>query len=86
VAAVASYAPSQAVTDLVEQRRVQFDFEIAFSDERGFKGGDFPSGICGDDDSDEALADCIIRDLRPLTVGSVVVSGKTISEPRKRVS
>lgn len=87
MAAVASYAPSQRVTDSVEQKRVQFDFEITFSNGGGLKGWDFRLDIEGDDISDEALAEYIVRDLRLLMVGSVAVSNrKIISEPHKRVS
>jgi len=71
----------------VEQKRVQFDFEIAFSNGGGLKGWDFRLDIEGDDISDEALADYIVRDLRLLMVGSVTISNKKIiSEPHKRVS
>jgi len=87
VAAVASYAPSPSVIDSVEQKRVQFDFEIAFSNGGGLKGWEFRLDIEGDDISDEALADYIVRDLRLLMVGSVTISNKKIiSEPHKRVS
>ena len=71
----------------MEQKRVQFDFEIAFSNGGGLKGWDFRLDIDGDDISDQALADCIVRDLRLLMVGSVRVSNKKIiREPHKRVS
>ena len=84
---MASYAPSHPVTDSLEPKRVQFDFEIAFSNGGGLKGWDFRLDIEGDDISDETLADYIVRDLRLLMVGSVVVSNKKIiSEPHKRVS
>ena len=87
MAAVASYAPSLPVTDSVEQKRVQFDFEIAFSNGGGLKGWDFRLDIDGDDISDEALADYIVRDLRLLMVGSVKVGNKKIiSEPHKRLA
>ncbi len=87
MAAVASYAPSQRVTDHVEQKRVQFDFEITFSNGGGLKGWDFRLDIDGDDISDQALAEYVVRDLRLLMVGSVRVSNKKIiSEPHKRAS
>jgi len=87
VAAVASYAPSLPIAESVEPKRVQFDFEIAFSNGGGLKGWDFRLDIEGDDISDEVLADYIVRDLRLLMVGSVAVSNKKIiSEPHKRVS
>jgi len=87
VAAVASYAPSQAVTDHVEQRRVQFGFEIAFSNGDGFKGRDCRLDTEDDDVSDQALIDHIVRDPRQLMVGSLAASNtKVIREPHKRVS
>ena len=87
MAAVASYAPSQRVTDHVEQKRVQFDFEITFSNGGGLKGWDFRLDFDGDDISDQALAEYVVRDLRLLMVGSVAVSNKKIiSEPHKRAS
>lgn len=87
MAAVASYAPSQRVTDHVEQKRVQFDFEITFSNGGGLKGWDFRLDIDGDDISDQALAEYVVRDLRLLMVGSVAVSNrKIVSEPHKRAS
>lgn len=84
---MASYAPSPQIAEFVEQKRVQFDFEIAFSNGGGLKGWDFRLDIDGDDISDEALADYVVRDLRLLMVGSVAVSNKKIiSEPHKRGS
>lgn len=84
---MASYAPSQPIAESVEPKRVQFDFEIAFSNGGGLKGWDFRLDIEGDDISDKALADYIVRDLRLLMVGSVEVSNKKIiSEPHKRMS
>lgn len=84
---MASYAPSQPIAGSVEPKRVQFDFEIAFSNGGGLKGWDFRLDIEGDDISDEALADYIVRDLRLLMVGSVEISNKKIiSEPHKRMS
>jgi hypothetical protein len=73
--------------EFVEQKRVQFDFKIAFSNGGGLEGRDFRLDIDGDDISDEALADYLVRDLRLLMVGSVQVSNKKIiTEPHKRVS
>ena len=87
MAAVASYAPSQAVTDHVEQRRVQFDFETAFSKGDGFEGRDCRPDMEDDDVSDEALIDHIVRDSRQLMVGSLAAGNtKIIREPHKRVS
>ena len=71
----------------MEQKRVQFDFEIAFLNGGGLKGWDFRLDIEGDDISDEALADYIVRDLRLLMVERVLVGNKKIiSEPHKRMA
>ncbi|MES2402948.1 MAG: cyclase [Pseudomonadota bacterium] len=69
----------------MEQKRVQFNFEIAFSNGGGLKGWDFRLDIDGDDISNEALADYVVRDLRLLMVGSVAISN-IISEPHKRLA
>ncbi len=53
--------------------RVQFDFEIDFSNGGGIQGQGFRLDIDGDDISDEELADSIVRDLRLLMVGEVRV-------------
>ena len=66
-------------------KRVQFDFEIDFSNGGGLAGRAFRLDIGGDDVADEALADCIVRDLRLLMVGAVRIRNKTIiAEPHKR--
>ena len=62
------------------ERRVVFDFEIAFSNGGGLKGWDFRLDIDGDDIEDAALADYIVRDLRLLMVGSVRIDNKRIIE------
>src|SRR5690242_1333165 len=87
VAAVASYAPSQAVTDHVEQRRVQFGFEIAFSNGDGFKGRDCRLETEDDDVSDQALIYKIVRKRWQLMVGSFASSNTKVNHaPHKRVS
>jgi kynurenine formamidase len=67
------------------EKRVQFDFEIEFSNGGGLDGHAFRLDIDGDDISDAALADYIVRDLRLLMVGAVRLRNKTIiAEPHKR--
>ena len=66
-------------------RRVQFDFEIEFSNGGGLRGQGFRLDIEGDDISDEALADYLVRDMRLLMVGTVRIRNKTIlAEAHKR--
>jgi kynurenine formamidase len=67
------------------EKRVQFDFEIEFSNGGGLDGRAFRLDIDGDDISETALADYIVRDLRLLMVGAVRIRNKTIiAEPHKR--
>lgn len=66
-------------------KRVQFDFEIDFSNGGGLSGRAFRLDIDGDDIADDVLADYIVRDLRLLMVGAVRIGNKTIVvEPHKR--
>lgn len=66
-------------------KRVQFDFEIDFSNGGGLSGRAFRLDIDGDDIADDVLADYIVRDLRLLMVGAVRIRNKTIVvEPHKR--
>ncbi len=76
MAAVASYAPSQAVTDHVEQRRVKFGFEVAFSNGDVFEGRDCRPDMEDEDVSDEALIEHIVRDPLQLLVGSAVAGNE----------
>jgi arylformamidase len=70
---------------MTSAKRVQFDFEIEFSNGGGLDGRAFRLDIDGDDIADEALADYIVRDLRLLMVGAVRIRNKTIIvEPHKR--
>ncbi len=65
--------------------RVQFDFEIEFSNGGGIQGQGFRLDIDGDDIGDDELAAYIVRDLRLLMVGNVRILAKTIiQEPHKR--
>jgi kynurenine formamidase len=67
------------------ERRVQFDFEIEFSNGGGLAGREFRLDIAADDISDEALADYVVRDLRLLMVSTVRISNKSIlTETHKR--
>src|SRR5579885_1680352 len=69
------------------EKRVQFDFEVTFSNGGGIQGQGFRLDIPGDDIDDAALADYIVRDLRLLMVDSVRISNKEIiAEPHKRGS
>lgn len=69
------------------EKRVQFDFEIEFSNGGGLRGEAFRLDIDGDDIADAALADAIVRDMRLLMVGAVRVRNKTILiEPHKRAA
>jgi len=65
--------------------RVQFDFEIEFTNGGGIQGHDFRLDIAGDDISDRELADYLVADMRLLMVGAVrIINKKIITEPHKR--
>mgnify|MGYP000064447708 CR=1 FL=1 len=68
------------MSNITRDKRVCFDFEIDFSNGGGLQGQGFRLDIEGDDISDAALADYIIRDMRLLMVGEVRILGKTIIE------
>lgn len=59
-------------------KRVQFDFEVTFTNGGSLHGQDFRLDLVGDDINDEALADYLVRDLRLLKVGAVRISNKQI--------
>jgi kynurenine formamidase len=66
------------------QRRVQFDFEIAFSNGGGLAGQAFRLDIDGDDIDTQSLADRVVRELRLLMVREVrIVNKRIIEEPHK---
>jgi arylformamidase len=65
-------------------RRVRFDFEVDFTNGGGIQGQDFRLDIDGDDISDEALADYIVRDMRLLMVGEVRILNKEVIEERHK--
>jgi len=67
------------------EKRVQFDFEIDFSNGGGIQGQEFRLDIDGDDITDQELADYIVKDLRLLMVGKVrILNKKVILERHKR--
>ena len=66
-------------------KRVQFDFEIEFTNGGGIQGQEFRLDINGDDISDEELARYIVQDMRLLMVGEVrILNKKIINEKHKR--
>lgn len=70
-----------------DERRVQFDFEIDFSNGGGIQGQGFRLDIEGEDIDEAALADFIVRDLRLLMVGAVrILNKRIIREPHKRAA
>ena len=71
------------MTDTTD-KRVQFDFDIGFSNGGGIQGQGFRLDIDGDDISDDALAAYIIRDLRLLMVGEVRIIDKQIIQQRHK--
>jgi kynurenine formamidase len=62
------------------EKRVQFDFEIEFTNGGGIQGQDFRLDIAGDAISDQELADYIVNDMRLLMVGKVRILNKQIIE------
>ncbi len=67
------------------ERRVQFDFEIDFTNGGGIQGQEFRLDIDGDNISDGDLAGYIVRDLRLLMVRNVkILNKKILREPHKR--
>ncbi len=66
-------------------KRVQFDFEIDFTNGGGIQGQDFRLDIAGDAIGDQALADYLVADMRLLMVGAVrILNRQIIAEPHKR--
>lgn len=67
------------------EKRVQFDFEVEFSNGGGIQGQGFRLDIEGDDISDEELANYIVADMRLLMVGNIrILNKKIIEEAHKR--
>lgn len=66
-------------------KRVQFDFDIDFTNGGGLKGQGFRLDIPGGDISDEELAGYLARDLRLLMVGETrILNKRIIEEAHKR--
>lgn len=66
-------------------KRVQFDFEIEFTNGGGLQGQEFRLDIEGEDISNEDLAKYIVEDMRLLMVGDVrIFNKKIITEKHKR--
>jgi arylformamidase len=59
-------------------RRVQFDFEITFSNGGGLQGQGFRLDLHQDDISDTELANYLVKDMRLLMVQDVRILNKTI--------
>lgn len=69
----------------MSEHRVEFDFEIDFSNGGGIQGQGFRLDIEADHIDDRSLGDLIVRDLRLLMVGAVRIRNKKIiREPHKR--
>ena len=69
----------------MSDKRVQFDFEIDFSNGGGIQGQGFRLDIDGADIADQALADYIVADMRLLMVGEIrILNKKIIQENHKR--
>lgn len=67
-------------------RRVQFDFEVDFSNGGGLQGQDFRLDIQGEDISDEELARYLVEDMRLLMVEEVrILNKEIIAEKHKRL-
>jgi arylformamidase len=64
--------------------RVQFDFEVDFSNGGGIQGQGFRLDIDGEDIADSELAAYIVRDLRLLMVGEVRILNKEIIRERHK--
>lgn len=65
--------------------RVEFDFELEFTNGGGLNGTGFRLDVPSPDVSDEWLADVLVCDLRLLMVGPVRISNRrVIEEPHKR--
>src|SRR5690242_11232660 len=68
----------------MSDKRVQFDFEIDFSNGGGIQGQGFRLDINGDDIPDKTLADHIVADMRLLMVGDVRILNKHIIEEKHK--
>jgi arylformamidase len=68
----------------IAEKRVQFDFEIDFSNGGGIQGQSFRLDIEGEDIADQALSDFIVKDLRLLMVRDVRIFNKEIISERHK--
>jgi kynurenine formamidase len=68
-------------------QRVEFDFEIEFTNGGGLKGQAFRLDVPAADVTDAWLADALVRDLSLLMVGEVrITNRRAVQEPHKRGS
>ena len=67
-----------------QDKRVQFDFEVDFSNGGGIQGQGFRLDIPGADIAEADLADYIVRDLRLLMVAEVRILNKRIIHERHK--
>jgi len=68
-------------------KRVEFDFEITFTNGGGIQGQNFRLDIDGDTISDQEIADYIVKDMRLLMVGSTkILHKKIIAEQHRRIT
>ena len=66
-------------------QRVEFDFELEFTNGGRLAGTGFRLDVPSADVSDEWLADALVRDLRLLMVGPVrITNRRVVEEPHKR--
>src|SRR5690606_11897351 len=80
-----SQVPGETLNNNTAEKGVKFDFEIVFTNGGGIQRQDFRLDIDGDDITDQALADYIVRDMRLLMVGEVrILNKQIITEPHKR--
>jgi len=77
---------TEDATGLAADRRVQFDFEVNFTNGGGIQGHNFRFDLTGEDISDQELAEYIVRDLRLLMVGQVRILNKQIILERHKRS
>jgi len=67
------------------EHRVEFDFELSFSNGGGMQGQGFRMDIAGDEISDEDLSAQFVREHRLLLVEEMrVLRKRIIREPHKR--
>jgi arylformamidase len=67
-----------------EEHRVEFDFELEFTNGGALQGQGFRLDIDGDDIADDELAAAIVADLRLLMVGEVRILNKRILRERHK--